>query len=135
MFKVRIFVLLIIAIYSTYTDIKEQKIKNKAVLLGLASGLLINLVEGTYTYIAASIMVFSILLIAAFIDMKLYGGSIGGGDIKLISIVPLFLHERFIDFFMIMMIMLIISTVIKHIKKGDVILAPFILVSIVISLV
>lgn len=127
-------ILLTIAIYSTYTDVKEQKIKNKAVLLGLASGLLINLAEGTYTYIAASIMVFSILLIAAFIDMKLYGGSIGGGDIKLISIVPLFLHERFIDFFMIMMIMLIISTVIKHIKKGDVILAPFILVSIIISL-
>lgn len=127
-------ILLIIAIYSTYTDIKEQKIKNKAVLLGLISGLLINIAEETYIYIIASLMVFTVLLIASFVETRVYGGSTGGGDIKLISIVPLFLHERFIDFFMIMMIMLIISTIIKHIKKGDVILAPFILVSIIISL-
>lgn len=130
----RISILLIIAIYSVYTDIKEQKIKNKVVLLGLIAGLLINISEGTYAYIIASMMVLFVLLIAAFIDRKLYGGSIGGGDIKLISIVPMFLHERFIDFFMVMILMLMISTILRHIKKGDIILAPFILVSILISL-
>lgn len=130
----RISILLIIAIYSVYTDIKEQKIKNKVVLLGLIAGLLINISEGTYAYIIASMMVLFVLLIAAFIDRKLYGGSIGGGDIKLISIVPMFLHERFTDFFMVMILMLMISTILRHIKKGDIILAPFILVSILISL-
>ncbi|QQZ58914.1 prepilin peptidase [Paenibacillus sonchi] len=78
--------LVLILIYATYTDLKKRVIPNRLVLVGLGYMLLARLFiadQGYGYYVLGTVAASSLMYLAAlFIP-----GSIGGGDIKLLTVV------------------------------------------------
>lgn len=120
---------LIILIISTYTDLKERKISNKLMIFSFILGIILNLtISKTYLYIVLSVLLYALFLILPI--------KIGGGDIKLLSIIILYLREYSSLFFIIIGIVCLLYDIfyIKRKNIKDAALAPAILVSYIMNI-
>ena len=85
--------LFVILIWTTITDIKRREVPDTAILVGIGLGLIINLIEykkflnGIFGFLVGG----GVLLLIAIIEiylLKIEG--MGGGDIKLMAVIGLF---------------------------------------------
>ena len=75
--------LIMAVIFCTVSDLKHHVIPNSCLTMLLILGLIHISIEMTYGY-----LMMSIILVAAFTASRI---NLGGGDIKLISVIPLYL--------------------------------------------
>lgn len=119
-------IIIIISLFiASYTDIKERKIKNTLVVKTTFIGITINLISSSYRNIIFSFAIFIMLILMRVLEEMFHGGGIGGGDIKIISLLPLYLADNVMkNFIFLFMIFMIILTIYQFKIKRSVILAP-----------
>lgn len=73
---------------ASYWDLKERRIPNKLILIGLAIGLVLHALGRTAP---DAIAAFSFIFLVMFIAYNINAAAIGGGDVKLAAVIALFL--------------------------------------------
>lgn len=122
-----LFIILAVAFYS---DIKGRIISNKLNLIALILGIVIWIIQGADLYYFISLLLsFTALLLISFIT----NGGIGGGDIKLLSVIGLYIG--ILDW-LILFILALVSALIfigtVYVTKNklikNIVFAPYILI-------
>ena len=113
----RIIVLLLIVTVALYTDIKENKIKNKHLLYGIITGLAISIITGGVASLKDSILgiIIPFVILIAFYSMRM----LGAGDVKLYCTIGAIMGVNFvinnlIYTFLIAGILVIIMLILKR---------------------
>lgn len=130
-------VILLGVLLATYYDVKTQEIPNRIPIVLFLYGLFFRYVErGWFIHsISYSILVF--ILFFSFYKM----GILGGGDVKMMSVIPLFIPSLMQEFFTILFVVLAVYYVAINVvrKYGEdkqyVIFMPSILLSLIFTLV
>ena len=117
---------LIILLISSYTDIKKRIISNKLMILSTILGIILDIVYSKEIYILIAVILFIIFL---FSPIK------GGGDIKLLSVSAMYLHNKLSSFFFylgLICLMIVLYNKSKKEKITSVPLAPYTLIAFLI---
>lgn len=133
-YKLKFITLMILLGYALITDIRNRKVYNKTILLGLCLGIIENaILQGRWGIInglAGFLLAFILLIIPFSIN------GIGGGDVKLLMMIGFFMGYKFIikDILIIFLIGGIISFSIL-IKEKKLILAIKNIVNYLVSII
>lgn len=134
----KIIIMTLILVAAVYTDVKSKTIPDKLNLIALSLGLIIWCFSNRKMYYMVSfIMAFIIFMFIVYIT----DGGIGGGDIKLISILGLYLgYYDWLIFCFVTFLCASITSIIRRVLKTEkdkgIIFAPYILIGyIAISLI
>jgi len=132
---IKLLVIFITLIVATFTDVKKKIIPDKLNAAALLLGIVFWFLGDRKIYYLASIAIaFTLLMILAFAT----DGKIGGGDIKLLSVLGLYVGLLdwcmmiFINT-MIFLFVIIAKMVRRKIKEG-VVFAPYILVGYLVTI-
>lgn len=93
-YQIKLAVIIILLVRSIWTDIKEDKIKNLDLFIGLSIGIFLNIMEGGWVHIWNDIKL-SILIIFILFPVFLIKG-LGGGDIKLFAVLAIFYSKNIV---------------------------------------
>lgn len=122
------FLILIILVYSSITDITHRKIKNIACILIFLIGIA-RIIIGEI-HIIESLFAFIIIALPVLILAKIRKGSIGGGDLKLIM--SLCFSLGMITAFVMLISLSLGLIYAKVLKQKNIPLAPFVLIGFLI---
>lgn len=135
--NIKLFVFLLMLVVATYIDVNNKIIPNKLNMAALIIGFVLWIIEGSNIYYIISFgIAFIVLMAIAFIT----DGGIGGGDIKLMS--TLGLYVGILDWMIMVLIALLSALAIvitriiisrKNLKEG-IAFAPYILIGYVSTL-
>jgi len=132
---IKLLVIFITLIVATFTDVKKKIIPDKLNAAALLLGIVFWFLGDRKIYYLASIAIaFTLLMILAFAT----DGKIGGGDIKLLSVLGLYvgLLDWCMMIFISTMIFLfvIIAKMVRRKIKEGVVFAPYILVGYLVTI-
>lgn len=132
---IKLLVIFITLIVATFTDVKKKIIPDKLNAAALLLGIVFWFLGDRKIYYLASIAIaFTLLMILAFAT----DGKIGGGDIKLLSVLGLYvgLLDWCMMIFISTMIFLfvIIEKMVRRKIKEGVVFAPYILVGYLVTI-
>lgn len=132
---IKLLVIFITLIVATFTDVKKKIIPDKLNAAALLLGIVFWFLGDRKIYYLASIAIaFTLLMILAFTT----DGKIGGGDIKLLSVLGLYvgLLDWCMMIFISTMIFLfvIIAKMVRRKIKEGVVFAPYILVGYLVTI-
>lgn len=121
--------IILICMYASYTDLKEMKIKNNTIIIALILSCIFMVLDFRFENIICSIVIFLLLF-----SVSKY---IGGGDIKILSIIPLFIGLKIFDLFFFLSIIYLGTYIFMKIKKrySKKPLAPMIFISLILAII
>lgn len=120
-------IFLLILFIACWFDIKFRIIPNKLILFGFIFGSFLRILTGEPVYIGYAVGLLIILLLVL-------GKIVGGGDIKLLSLLPLYINQVGYYFLVLSIVYLVYFVTRKEHKKG-VAFAPVIAAAYLIFLV